>query len=277
MAAPLPPEDILRDLGVTAPEFAAETGAALIWKVRKGAGHAALKLYKSGHMGNEAPGFRYLAALNGQAAARVHHAGKDVALTEWLDGPPLAALASEGRDGEMIAALAAVARRLHRDGPRDGNGFTPLDDFMAPLSGFAPPLSWSAGARADFAACERLGRDLLETQTGRRPLHGDLHPGNVIQAPRGLCAFDAKGLWGEPGFELANAFRHPRARPELVLSRDRIRRIAGVWAEALGCSPLRLLQWAAAKAALSLVWRSRQGLGADLDAGLIHLLLAEVQ
>lgn len=277
MAAPLPPEDILAELGVSEPAFAAQSGAALVWKVRREAGFAALKLYYTADMGNEAPGFRYLAAFNGQGAARVFHAKGRVALTEWLDGPPLADLSAGGRDREAIADLAAVARQLHRDGPQQDIGLTPLAEFMGSLFGFTVPAGWSAAARTDFAACQRLGETLLATQTGQGPLHGDLHPGNVIRTARGSAAFDAKGLWGEPAYELANAFRHPRSLPELVLDKARQRHAAEVWAGALGCTPQRLLQWAAAKAALSLVWRAGQGLETELDFRLIRLLLDEVQ
>ncbi len=275
MAAPLPPEDILAALDVSEPVFAAETGAALIWRVRKGAGQAALKLYKTGDMGNEAPGFRYLAALNGQGAARVFHAQDGVALTSWLDGPPLSALATEGRDAEMIERLAEVAHGLHRCQVPGNNGFTRLSTFMASLFSFTPPAGWAAAQRRDFAACQMLGRVLLDSQTLPQPLHGDLHPGNVIQTAGGLCVFDAKGLWGEPAYELANAFRHPRGQPELILDPARQRHAAEVWAAALGCTPARLLQWGAAKAALSLAWRAGQGLETDMDFRLVRVLLAQ--
>lgn len=271
MAAPLPPEDILAQLGVSAPVFAAESGTALVWKVRRGAGFAALKLYKSGHMGNEAAGFRYLAALNGQGAARVYHAEGGTALTEWLEGPPLA---DRRQDAAVIAGLAATARQLHRAAPQAGTGFTPLEDFLASLFQFEPPAAWDAGACAGFAACQHLAEQLLDTQSARAVLHGDLHPGNVICTPAGLRAFDAKGIRGEPAYELANAFRHPRGRPDLLLNPERIRHASIVWSGALGCHPVRLLQWAAAKAALSMAWRAEQGLDTDLDARLILRLLA---
>lgn len=271
MAAPLPPEDFFDALGVSEPVFAAESGAALVWKVSRGTGFAALKLYKSGDMGNEAAGFRYLAALNGQGAARVYHAEGGIALTEWLEGPPLAA---NPRDAEVIGSLAALARQLHRGAPLDGTGFTPLEDFMAFLVQFEPPAAWGADARGDIAACRHLWEHLLASQTGRAVLHGDLHPGNVICTASGLCAFDAKGIWGEPAYELANAFRHPRARPEQVLNPARIRLAAEAWSAALGCTPRRLLHWAAAKAALSLAWRTGQGQNTDLDLRLTRLLLA---
>lgn len=71
-------------------------------------------------------------------------------------------------------------------GPR---GILPLDSYFVNLS-----------ARA---------RGLIDSQTERVLLHGDLHHENVILGPDGWIVIDAKGLWGDPAFEAAAFVRNP--------------------------------------------------------------------
>ncbi|MEQ1933602.1 MAG: aminoglycoside phosphotransferase family protein [Fimbriimonadaceae bacterium] len=52
-------------------------------------------------------------------------------------------------------------------------------------------------------------RELLDSQTERALLHGDLHHENVILGPSGWVVIDAKGLWGDPAFEAAAFVRNP--------------------------------------------------------------------
>ena len=119
-----------------------------------------------------------------------------------------------------------------------------------------------------------FARQLLATETAPIPLHGDLHHDNVRLTDRGYCAFDAKGLVGERCFELANAFRHPRGLPEHVRDPARLRFLRDSWADVLGLDARRLMGWAVAKTALSIVWRSSDALSDDPELDLLDAMIA---
>ena len=126
----------------------------------------------------------------------------------------------------------------------------------------------------DMRRAQRLAAARLAEMTELGPLHGDLHYDNVRLGERGYLAFDAKGILGDPAYEMANAFRHPADRPELVSDPERINRLATLWATGFGVSRQRLLEWASAKCALSIAWRSGPVLSEDKDAQLLNALLS---
>lgn len=118
-----------------------------------------------------------------------------------------------------------------------------------------------------------LAKVLLGNQPTTVPLHGDLHPDNVIQTAAGPRVIDAKGYLGDPAFELANALRHPNGMSALVQQRSQIERCLKLYSEAMNVDTHRLAQWAAAKCALSIFWRADALIQTDREADLLHLFL----
>ncbi|OIQ25644.1 MAG: hypothetical protein BM562_17065 [Alphaproteobacteria bacterium MedPE-SWcel] len=262
-----PSPDILRQFGLSAPVLRAETPRASIWEVDRAAGgRAALKLYDGADMGNEATGVAYLQQCGGAPAVTILAACTDAVVMDWLEGPSLGDLARAGDCAAGDLALAEVARLLlSRQVP--GTGLRPVQQLFAPIGDY--PFQSPEG----LAAQEIASTCIRDLEAGRWPvvgLHGDLHHDNVIQTAQGARAFDAKGVAGPAAYELANAFRHPRgcglhARdPEVTVARAR------AWSAALGCDPGDLVQWAIAKAALSMVWAGRE---AREDLAVIAALL----
>ncbi|MGR3758663.1 aminoglycoside phosphotransferase family protein [Roseobacteraceae bacterium NS-SX3] len=269
----LPPPGVLARFAISSPEPVAETAQARIWKVRRAGGtFAALKLYGPRGMGNEAQGFRFLAAAGG-LAARVYAVAGRAALIEWLEGPPLADLPAAGGDRAAAAELLRIAQALHAR-PAGAAGYPRLEDWLAALFKLEFLPGCPDGARADIIRCQQLARRLLAEPQDLRPLHGDLHHGNIRKGARGYCAFDAKGVLGERAYELANAFRHPRGLPELVRSPGRIAFLADLWTGEFAVPRQRLLQWAAVKCALSIAWRCGGRLQEDREFDLLAALLA---
>jgi streptomycin 6-kinase len=87
-------------------------------------------------------------------------------------------------------------------------------------------------------------RGLIDSQTERVLLHGDLHHENVILGPDGWIVIDAKGLWGDPAFEAAAFVRNPidwiGDIPNLAdYLESRIKRIA----DGTGWDPRRIWGW----------------------------------
>ncbi len=260
----------LAEFNATNPEFITTTAIATVWKVQSPHGPAALKLYHQPDMGEERHGFTLMAALDGHGAAKVFQTTRNAALTEWLDGPHLGDLTRNGQDEKASAELVKVANALHTSMP-DIPGLPTLAQRFRALKtlGFDCPEP----AKHDLTRARNLAEHLLNTQTDIRPLHGDLHHDNIRLGARGYVAFDAKGILGERAFELANAFRNPKGAEPLHRDPARIRHLAQSWGRAFGVRPKRLVQWAAAKCALSIAWRSGGTVRDDPEFDLLNALL----
>lgn len=270
-------QETLTRLGLSKPEPLTETAGARLWRVRQAdETQAVLKLHKRADRGNEAAGAALLRAWADRGAVRILAEDGPAVVMEWLDGPALADAAVQ--DPKCAAeTLAHVARRLHRDPLSVATDLPPLSQVLAPLKrvAFAPECPLSLRQHLTDAAA--LARDLLATATDTRPLHGDLHHGNIILTDSGPRVLDAKGFHGDLGYELANAFRHPYALPALIRDPDWIAWCRGLYAEALSVPEQRLAQWAAVKCALSIVWRAKASVSQDPEADLLSVLLDQAR
>ena len=268
----------MEQFGVTSPEFIAETAIARVWRVRRGRGLAALKVWHDPSMVNEAGGVEYLSIRSEQGAVRLFARAEGALLMEWLGGPSLGDLVRDGRDGEATEGLAGVAARLWRQPTVwPGARVVSAEDWCRAL--FAVEFGPGLGAE-DRAAMERgrgLMRRLLEGAGEHIALHGDLHHDNIKDGPRGWTAFDAKGIVGPRAFDLANAFRNPKGAEALIADPARARQLAAVFAPVAGVSEVEMLGWAAAKIALSISWRARGRLEADPELGLLGMFLERAE
>ena len=275
-ALPALPAELIATFQITRVLSLQEVPRAQIWHVEtQRHGQAALKLYTAGHMGNEASGFPFLAALQGPVA-QIYQVTQNAVLMEWLPGPSLGDIARNGGQAEADTALAQVAANIHTQTKAlKLPGLTPLAAWFKALHAPAADLNLTGQARRTVQQAQSLAEALLANQEDIRPLHGDLHHENIRQGTGGYCAFDAKGLIGERCYELANAFRHPKGLEQDLYSADLIARRAGLWGQIFDVSPKRLLQWSCAKTALSLVWRQGADLQHDPELILLERLLVQ--
>ncbi|MDE4173526.1 aminoglycoside phosphotransferase family protein [Phaeobacter sp. PT47_59] len=270
-----PPAQLLAQFEVSDPVPLAQTAIAKLWRVTRADGQpAVLKVYGAGGMGSEAQGFRFLAASPPDHAAQVYATRPDAALIEWLEGPSLGDMARARHDLQAAEELLRVASGLHRGAAQPTEGYPLLTDRFAALFDLGLAEGCDPQLRAAMARARSMARELLSSQVDLRPLHGDLHHDNIRKARRGYCAFDAKGLVGERSYELANAFRHPKGCEDLIREPRRILALADLWSAGFGVDRLRLLQWAAAKCALSIAWRSQGRLSRDPELPLLTTLLS---
>jgi len=268
-------DDMIRRFGIRHAKLVAETQIARIFFVHTAVeGIAALKVYHRADMGNERTGVAFMDAVKGRGAVRIFDYSENAVLMEWLDGPSLGDVARNGRDMQAAERLLDVARTLHENRSTVSGSLAPLTEWFEPIFAVQFSQTCPAGLQANIGRAQRLAQSLLSGPMDLRPLHGDLHHENVRSNARGDLSFDAKGLLGDPAFELANAFRHPADRPALVRDRARINALAELWARGFGVSRGRLLEWAAAKCALSIVWRNGPVLAEDDESDLLHLLLS---
>lgn len=268
------PDKFLNTWHLTLLHQVADTGQARVWKVETADGQpAALKVYQRADRGNEEPGPRLMRLWQDRGAVRVLDEAPNALLTEWLEGPSLGDLARAGQADDALRTLAKVAGCLHRTPHVAASGLKPLQQVFAPLFDCRFSETCSTALRRDMKKAIAIGHDLLGSENTTVPLHGDLHPDNVIVTSVGPRVFDAKGYVGDPAFELANALRHPKNMPALVRQDGQIETCLRLYASAMGVERNRLARWAAVKCAMSIFWRSGGAVTSDAEADLLNLLL----
>lgn len=195
----------------------------------------------------EERGHRLMVWWAADGAARVlRHEGPALLLERLDDDRPLGDMAAGGQDDEATRILCRAAARLHARRPQPGPDLLPLSEWFRSLE--------AASARGElFEACWVQAQALLHSPQDRRPLHGDLHHGNVLHSrARGWLAIDPKGLSGERGFDYANLLCNPTL--DVARRPGRLARQVAVIAVAAGLDQARLLRWVMAYAGLSAAW-----------------------
>ncbi len=267
-----PDSTVLSQFAVTAAQLVTRTPIAEIWKVARADGTpAALKIYYDGNMQDEAPGFDLLAAQNGQGAALIYDQTNDAVLMEWLDGPSLADLVRRGADDTASKALVDTANRLHQMPAVPIAGLDPLERRFTSLFDARFAHDCPASAVAALRRATALGHHLIASQSDKRPLHGDFHHENIKGSARGFLAFDAKGVFGDRHYELANAFWNPLDAKGYVRKRETIQRRSAIWAAGFETTQCKLIEWAAAYTALSLSWTYNRTFGPEVAEHIPYL------
>ncbi|HWW26138.1 MAG TPA: APH(6)-I family aminoglycoside O-phosphotransferase [Caulobacter sp.] len=238
------------------------THSSWVLPVRLDADTAMLKVAR---IPDEQAGYRLMSWWGGQGAATVLASDDRALLLERGLGPlSLPDMARAGRDDEATRILCDTAARLHAFRPQAVPALHPLDLWFRPLFDLAPN-------HEALAPAAQIARGLLASQRDIRPLHGDLHHGNVLDfEDRGWLAIDPHGLIGERTFDFANIFTNPDlddpTHPVATLAGRLEARLAIVVQET-GVEPTRILEWIAAWTGLSAAWFIGDGdaRGAEID------------
>ncbi|MDR6216475.1 aminoglycoside phosphotransferase family protein [Deinococcus soli (ex Cha et al. 2016)] len=210
---------------------------------------AMLKVARSAE---EVRGHDLMVWLHGQGAARVFKREGAALLLERLEPTPaLADWALAGQDDGATRVLCGAAAGVHvargrpwPELPGLPRWFRSLEATQGQGEGFT--LAWATAQR------------LLSEPRDVRPLHGDLHHGNVLHSPeRGWLVIDPKGLIGEQTFDFANMLCNPA--PDHALRPGRLERQSALIAREAGLDRTRLLAWVGAYAGLSAAWHLEDG------------------
>ena len=257
-------------------EPVSETPTSWVLKATSPAGPYALKLLKP-YGFDEINGARLMQWWGGDGAAAIEAIDGHDVLMEWLEGDTLAdrVRADNSRDPEATEVFCDVVARLHSKRDAAPPELWTLDYWMRQLQ--QSDLSFlPAAARPLWQRAQAILDDLLATTTVRAPLHGDLHHENVIGSGSHWRVIDAKGLIGDPLYEVANIFRNPHGAEELALRPGRINRLADTFERRLGWNARRVMQWAVVHSAISAIWDHAAGRLFQFELRLLPVLLAAV-
>ncbi|AUY54608.1 aminoglycoside phosphotransferase [Streptomyces sp. CB01881] len=159
----------------------------------------------------------------------------------------------EWRPAEVAPVLGAL-----RSVPVAGLALAPLAErveFLFDLTERRVPGAVPRGTRAFARELAADGPVAL--------VHGDLHPGNVLDGPAGPVAIDPRPSLGDPDFDLVDwVIDGATGLPGLE------RRIAGLTALVPGADPRRVLDWCRASAVIIAAPRVAAG---RQDAGTVFL------
>lgn len=254
-----------------------QTGSAALWRVQDRDGRdLVLKLYHGSDPGNEASGLRFMQAVaqsNPKLVPIIYNAEENAVVMENVLGQPLGEALRRG-DYLQENSLLYTARQLHAHMLQPISGLPHLADWFQRLFDLRLASDCPADLRADMQRAQDLARALLATQRNVRPLHGDFHHDNLIGADGCYKLIDAKGVLGEPEYELANALRNPKGCETWLRDKDQQKQRQQACCEALSLDPKRFAQWVAAKCAWSIALRSGGMLKADPEADLLNMFLA---
>lgn len=156
----------------------------------------------------EAIGAGLLKWWDGDGAVRILAEADDAILMERATGSvALTALSLSGADDRVCRLICETASRLHAERPAPLPTLKPLGRYFRAL------LEAKPGQHPFLARAAAEARRLLDDPQDTRPLHGDLHHGNILDfRERGFLAIDPKGLYGERAFDFANVFLQSRYR-----------------------------------------------------------------
>ncbi|NTY02017.1 3'-kinase [Deinococcus sp. JMULE3] len=217
--------------------------------VRRQGRAAMLKVTRSAE---EVRGHDLMVWLDGQGAAQVFRHEAGAVLLERLEvTPSLADWALTGQDDAATRVLCGAAAGVHVARGR------PWPDLPG-LPRWFRALEAAQGQGEGFVRAWGTAERLLADPRDVRPLHGDLHHGNVLHSPeRGWLVIDPKGLIGERTFDFANMLCNPA--PDHALRPGRLGRQSALIAHEAGLDRARLLAWVGAYAGLSAAWHLEDG------------------
>lgn len=244
---------LLRRWRLSDPVLIADTHSSHVWRARTNRGETVILKRLKPEGSAERIGFEFLRWRDGQGTVRLLEATDDCALLEDVGALTLARVFGAARDIEATSVILSLLPELHsamsRPAPR---GMMPFADHAKAL--FA--LEERGGEHREicgWAAAE--ARSLLAQTHDVRPLHGDLHHDNILFDGKDRWrAIDPHGLMGDPVYDVANVFGNPLGAGALIVSPERIRRLARDFGIHFGCPPDKVLRFAAVHAMLSVAW-----------------------
>ena len=197
---------------------------------------------------------QYLRSRDGNGTVKLLAEETDrraILLEHALPGENLAELFGDDQTSALTPAID-VLQAILSPAPEPDDGVKTLDDWFDGLRRYS-----STTFPADYAGKALAIYEELRDQPGRTLyLHGDFHPGNIVNATRSpYLAIDPKGIIGHIGYDIAvflnNFHWWQETRPDV---RERLNLAVERFALAFDIDPIELRRWAFAQMVLGAWW-----------------------
>jgi streptomycin 6-kinase len=235
------------------------THSSLLWPVKHVDEKLLLKIAKPDD--DEAYAADMLRYYNGHGAVKLIKSSDTVQLLEKLESDPakltLQQMVMAGQADAATHIICDVIGQLHAVPPpadplRNLIPFRQRSDDMRKHvnEGRVKPTERPFFQLA-YDLCDEL---IAETRDTQRPLHGDIHHGNIMNSSRGWLAIDPKGILGPRVYEYANSLCNPDTATEIIAEPAHMERQASLMAERAGLDKKLLLQFAFLHAMQGAAW-----------------------
>jgi streptomycin 6-kinase len=211
-----------------------------------------------------------LSLADGDHVSRLHDADFErsaMVVERILPGTQLRNVPMPDEDATRLAA--EMARTFWRDVP-DPTGLHPLRTWMRALFDWTPQPELLATDLVEQA--QEIATMLLAESSRSCLLHGDLQHHNILRRDAGSWAIiDPKGLYGDPGYEIAAWMYNPpevSSRPDYI---DLATRRITICADAWGIAEDKLAAWAFVGTVLNACWSASDAAPEGLLQHCIHI------
>jgi streptomycin 6-kinase len=171
-----------------------------------------------------------------------------------VPGTQLREVAMSDDDATRLAAETVAT--MWREVP-DPAGLHPLRQWMRALFDWSPRPDLVAQDLIEHA--QDLGASLLAKSSRARLLHGDFQHHNLLQRASGdWVIIDPKGVFGDPGFEIAAWMYNPPGITNQDDYVDLVMRRVAICSEVWGIDQHELLAWAFVGAVISMCWSASE-------------------
>lgn len=251
----------IKKWALSAPFFLTETNTSRLYKVVYDDQPAVIKLLNDIGVKDETKGAIALRHFNGSGAVKLLECHERAHLLEFAGDKTLAELVTQGQDEQATGVIASVLNTLHQNRNQVPDDLTPLRERFNSLFERARIDSDDVYKRA-AAVAEKL----LDTETDKVVLHGDMHHENILESDRGWLAIDPKGLYGERTFDACNVLQNP-LNARCVTDEGRYLNTIDILSGKMNLDRQRLLSFSFAFSCLSASW----SVDDNQDLSLIHI------
>lgn len=215
-------------------------------------GPVVLKILTEAGIQDELRGIEFLEAMHGRGAVTVFKKDSQASLIEFLPGEDLYQFSKNGdekRASKVFVDVIKMIRQSNQD--QNHNAFRAVEDLYKVFEEISYPKEiQSQRDKAIF-----YSKQLLADQMEEEVLHGDLHHENIRQGIGGLFkCFDAKGLRGDPHYEVATILKNPWNYPSVSHDEEQFLERAKFFAAELGYSKDRILKFTFVHLIMSIGW-----------------------
>lgn len=222
------------------------TDSRAVYKVATSNGPAVPKLYRKLHFSAERAAVPFLKALPDDIALKIFRTSpmRRAILMEWLEGPSLDKLITDGQTAEAETHLAHVMAKLAKVRFKNHLIYRRAREARDPDTFKKAAAALTGKRQALCLQVHEVLDHLLKTTSQETIIHGDLQFQHAILTPDGPRLFDPKGLRADPTAE----YRLVLTPDAKGLSVDDfaacVARRATLFADATGVDRQRMLQWA---------------------------------